>query len=60
MDASQDNDSLYGLKRRRSVLTFGHHAELLIEDFVLSPEETHLTGQLTLLLVTVDEDVGGC
>jgi len=42
------------------VFTFRHQAELVLQHLVLSPEESHLIGQLTLLLVTVDEDVGGC
>lgn len=40
--------------------TSGAHVELLLQGLVLSPEEAHLVGQLTLLLVAVDEDVGGC
>lgn len=36
------------------------HVELFLQGLVLSPEESHLIGQLTLLLVAVDEDVGGC
>lgn len=35
-------------------------AELFLQDLVLSPEESHLIGQLTLLLAAMDEDVGGC
>lgn len=36
------------------------HVQLLLQDLVLAPEESHLIGQLTLLVVAVDEDVGGC
>lgn len=36
------------------------HVELFLQGLVLSPKELDLIGQLSLLLVALDEDVGGC
>lgn len=42
------------------VVTSGPGVELLLQLLVLPPQESNLFGQLSLLLVAVDEDVGGC
>lgn len=46
--------------RCSAFFTSGPDVELLLQLLVLSPQESNLFGQLTLLLVgAVDEDVGG-
>lgn len=49
--------SLTAMKR---AFTSGAAVKLLLQLLVLPPEESNLFGQLTLLLVAMDEDVGGC
>lgn len=44
----------------KRVFTSGAGVELLLQLLVLPPQDAKLFGQLTLLLVAVDEDVGGC
>ena len=44
----------------RNCFTSRPHVELLLQGLVLTPEESHLIGQLTLLLIAMDEDVGSC
>lgn len=51
---------MWFLTKHKKSDTSGCHAELFLQSLVLSPEESHLLSQLTLLLVAVDEDVGGC
>lgn len=46
-------------RRRSAFFTSGPDVELLLQLLVLPPQESNLFGQLTLLLVAVDEDVGG-
>lgn len=48
------------LSATERVFTSGPDVQLLLQLLVLPPQESNLFGQLTLLLVAVDEDVGGC